>query len=66
MAEITFADGVKTVDDVYVDPIQRVTNGEPERYPFQSVMDQLGTFVEKSILRETQKNVISEHFRQWG
>ena len=66
MAEIAFADGVRTVDDVYVDPIHRVTNGEPERYPFQTVMDQLGRFVEKSILRDHQKNIISEHLRQWG
>ena len=66
MAEIAFADGVQTVDDVYVDPIQRVTDGEPERYPFKTVMDRLGTFVEKSILRDKQKQIISEHFRQWG
>ena len=66
MAEIEFADGVRTVDDVYVEPIHRLTDGEPKRYPFQNVMDQLGRFVERDILRKTQKDVVAEHLRQWG
>ena len=66
MAEIEFADGKRVVDDVYVAPIQEVTNGEPARYPFQTVMNRISTFVEKSFLREAQKNIVSEHLKKWG
>jgi hypothetical protein len=66
MAEIEFADGKRVVDDIYVEPIQQVTDGAPERFAFQWVMDRISKFVEKSILREAQKSVIEEHFRQWG
>ena len=66
VTEIQFADGKRVVDDAYVAPIHEVTNGEPERYPVQSVMDRVNGFVERSILREAQSNVLKEHFRQWG
>lgn len=66
MAEIQFADGVKVVDEVFVAPIHEATGGEPERYPFQDVMNRVNKFVEKNILREASQSVIKEHFRQWG
>lgn len=67
MAEIEFADGRRVVDDVYVEPINKVTEGLPERYPFKDVMSRLGSFVEKDILRKVQSEVIREHFRTpWG
>lgn len=66
MAEVEFADGKRVVDDVYVEPILKVTNGAPERYPFQRVMDLINGFVEKGILRRAQQDVIREHFNQWG
>ena len=66
MAEIEFADGKRVVDDVYVEPINEVTEGSPERFTFQQAMDRIGRFVERSFLREAHKNVLSEHFEQWG
>ena len=66
MAEIEFADGRKVVDDVYVEPINQVTDGAPERFTFQTVMGRLGDFVSKDILRQAQKSIISEHMKQWG
>jgi hypothetical protein len=66
MAEIQFADGIKTVDDVYVEPIYQVTDGVPERHPFQTVMDQLADWQTRQILKRAQRTVIEEHFREWG
>lgn len=66
MAEIEFADGQRVVDDVYVEPIHRVTDGSPERFPFQVVMDKLGDAFLKDRLRAHQAAVVREHLRQWG
>lgn len=66
MAEITFADGTQVVDDVFVEPINRATDGAPERFPFKVVMDRVTDFVAKDHLRKVQQDVIREHFRQWG
>jgi hypothetical protein len=67
MAEIEFADGTRVVDDIYVEPINEVTEGSPQRYPFGEVMKRIGNFVERDILRNAQRTAIREHFRQpWG
>ncbi len=66
MAVVQFADGEQVVDDVYVEPIMKETNGSPERFAFGDVMARLSTFVERGILRDVQKKVISEHLRTWG
>lgn len=67
MAEIEFADGKRVVDDIYVEPINEVTDGSPERYPFGEVMRSIGKFVERGVLRKAYTDVIREHFRTpWG
>lgn len=67
MAEIEFADGKRVVDDAYVEPINEVTEGSPERFLFRDVMSRLGNFVEKDILRKAQAAAIREHFNTpWG
>lgn len=63
MAEILFADGKRVVDEAYVSPINEVTEGSPERYPFADVMKRVTRFVERDILRKAQADVIREHFR---
>ena len=67
MAEIEFSDGKRVVDDVYVGPINEVTEGSPERFPFSEAMARIGDFVERDILRKAQADAIREHFRPpWG
>jgi hypothetical protein len=44
----------------------KVTDGAPERHPFQPVMDRMATYFGDKIVRETVDDMVKEHLRQWG
>lgn len=65
-SEIVFADGPQVVDEVYVTPIQRVTDGHPERFPFADVMKRVSDYWTRDHIRQVGARVIREHISQFG
>lgn len=66
MADILFKDGKQPIDDIYVQAIGEVTNGDPRNFTFREAMQRLGRMLESRIVRDVMSNSIKSHFRRWG
>lgn len=66
MAEMKFADGTRVVDDPFVGPLNKATDGAPERFTFQEAMDRLNKLNEGNLFAEARSSLIREHVGRYG